>query len=127
MITIDKKDARILWNVDWKDGKRYISDFLVEEFILDPITKKYNNQHLYEKYHKDIGNCLADWDAMTNAEILFLIFFSGITTDGMQLKIFTELFKIKEFRQELKFYMHWFFTDDELDEYAEYDTTTTQK
>lgn len=121
MISIDKKDARILWNT--KDGK--ITSLLVAEFLQDPETYLYNNQHLYKTYKKDIGNCLSDWDKMTNGEILLHIFSSASTSDLDSIhSIFRELFKIKEFRQEFKSYMPWFFNNDEIDEY---DTTTTQK
>lgn len=124
MISIDKKDARILWNT--KDDK--ITNLLVAEFLLDPETHLYNNQHLYNTYKKDIGNCLSHWDKMTNGKIIFHIFSSASTSDSNSIRsIFRELFKIKEFRQEFKCYMHWYFTDNEIDEYAELDTPTTQK
>jgi hypothetical protein len=130
MITIDRKDARVLWNVKFEDRDAKITDLIVEEFLLDPITKTYNNQHLYEIYHRDIGNCTSGWEKVTNARILFDIFAEHSAQDAKtRQNIIRELFKIKEFRAEFQNIMHRYFSDDEVDEYTEQDndTTTTQR
>lgn len=132
MKTIDKKDARILWNVKDEKLDSKITSLVVEEFLLDPKTRLYNNQHLYKIFQKDIGNCLSEWDKTSNGEMIFKIFSNASPENDMVRKdIFREFFKIKEFRLEFKKYLHYFFTDDEIDEYTEIDknndTITTQK
>ena len=94
-LLLDKKDVRILWNTN-KDHK-------VTEMIVVEFTKEHNPQHLYQKYDKDIGNCLSDWDR--NWDTHFIIFYFLILEEFENIEVkkdaIKELLKIKELRESL--------------------------
>ena len=102
--SIKKKNARILWN---KTGDNVITDLIVEEFLLDPTTLKYNNQHFYDAYSCDIGNCIHDWDEQPVSYIIFRMFYNyTYATPEVKLKAIQELLKIEEVYQELTWVDH---------------------
>ena len=99
---INHKDARILWNENYVNKKKYITDFLVTEFIVTESDE--GPQYLYNKYHLDIGNCLADYIWITYTPgVLNLIFFGEFDYHDLdhRNRVFRELMKIKEYNEEI--------------------------
>ena len=87
-----KKDSRILFKVN--EGKIY--DVLVEYFPF-PGDKDY----LYKEWPSDIGNCLSDWDQWNLIDVLMKLFFMYKVSQEAETKIYLQLCKIEEFRNEL--------------------------
>jgi hypothetical protein len=96
---IDKKDARIFWNVN-KDGR--ITELIVSEF-----TESHNPQKLYKYYYYDIGNCLGDWDSWTCLSIALRLLDYGFQDDKAYNAALHELMKIKEFNKEAVVAFNW--------------------
>lgn len=92
---MNKKDIRILWNVDKKSLK--IKETLVAEF-----TEENNPQHLYDKYGYDTGNCYGNWDKMNLlGDIMHIIFYYGFHNREAEIQFLKEILKIKELRDEV--------------------------
>ena len=99
MDRIKKKDARILWT---RTPDNIITDIIVDEFLLNERTYRYNNQHLYDKYSCDIGNCIHDWDKWPVSYIIFRMFYNyTYASPEVKLKAIHEMLKIEEVYQEL--------------------------
>jgi hypothetical protein len=89
---MNKKDIRILWNVDEKSLK--ITETIVAEF-----TEENDPQHLYDKYGYDTGNCFSYWDRMTLlGDIMHIIFYYGFHDKKAERQFLKEILKIKELR-----------------------------
>ena len=94
--TILKKNARILWQCE--NGQ--MINLIVGEF-----TTPGEHHHLYDIYSFDIGNCLSDWEDWTLSDVLIKIFVSYIVPVDLRIKILFQLTKIKEFRDDLAFWI----------------------
>jgi hypothetical protein len=96
---IDKKNMRILFNID-KQGK--INDLIVAEFDEDRMDEFNSAEKLYNRYSYDVGNCLSDWEKMSLHQItLDLCFFYGFANRETKIKYLTEMMNVKEFRKEI--------------------------
>ncbi|HEY3527506.1 MAG TPA: hypothetical protein VGK47_15020 [Nitrososphaeraceae archaeon] len=96
-----KNEARILF----KTGELgIITDILVERFRCSE-----ENQHLYQEYKMDIGNCLSDWDKWTLSDVLIKFFvFYGIHHE-CHIKALMELSKVREWRPAVAPWIYrWF-------------------
>lgn len=102
MTLIKHKNARILWNVEIKGTKMFITDFTVAEF--DTESPEDWPDHLYKAYNCDIGNCQCEdmWSNTTPAALNH-IFFAGYDFEDQKHRdrIFRELMKIEEYNQEI--------------------------
>lgn len=92
--TFPKEHARILWNINLKNGE--VKDLLVEDF-----KNCEEKQYLYKEYNLDIGNCLSDWDGWTLTDVLLKIFCGNDVIFDLRKKVLLELSKVEEWRPEL--------------------------
>lgn len=92
-----KKNARIFYNID-KDG--FITDFFVEN--IQPFIGLNSNKS--QKF--SVGNDNCDWDKYHLVDIIFFFFVKEKIKDYKDIiKIFIQLSKIKEWREDASKYL----------------------
>ena len=97
----DKKDITIFFSMDKETRK--IEDIVVEH---TPQNSEEGNR-MYSRYKQkfsfDIGNSLAVWDEFYNLSMILIILYQdyGFHNKKTGEKAIMELFKVKEFKQDL--------------------------
>lgn len=91
-MTIQKKDARIFYNV----AHNALKDFLVHDFS-NPDEYKF----LEKMYKFNIGNNLKEWDLWTLQDVLLHFFYNFNLPRHMHSQFFSELKKISEFKDDI--------------------------
>ncbi len=115
----DIKEIRVLWNSQLSENKdcyqvtklivapfRYFGDNYKQEMDFDHSENTYENEHLYDTYNKDIGNCnFSLWEKPESylVQYLMLKFFSDTKyiNDKVKEESFFEFLQIKQMRDLL--------------------------
>jgi len=91
------KDARILFNKEFVDEKRFITKVFVAEFKHD--CPDHWPMWLYDEYDCDIGNSLSDWDEWTPVDVVkSMLFKSDFIDTHARLRTVDQLGKISEMK-----------------------------
>ena len=93
-----KAEARILFKEKAMEG--------IQEVLVARFSNPKENQHLYQHYQSDIGNCLHDWDQWQLADILIKFFVFYPLNNDQKIQAFMELSKITEYRPIIARYVY---------------------
>lgn len=95
-----KAEARILFRKKDKDADG------IQEVLVARFSTPKENQHLYNQYLSDIGNCLHDWGQWQLSDILikFIVFYP--LNNDQKIQAFMELSKITEYRPIIARYVY---------------------
>ncbi len=104
---IEKKDARILWNVN-EDGE--INELLVAEFKEGKVNKwpmeLYTSPTHKGGFSFDIGNASVWWKNETLVSVLLTLMEYGFEEYNDRIITMAELYKVKEWRPALESYRY---------------------
>lgn len=89
----NKKDIRILWNVDEKGD--------VLELVVGEFKKPFFPESLYNRFQYNIGNSLCNWSEWTLSDVLINLFVQKKCHNPKL--VVKELLKVKEWEDDLAY------------------------